>query len=432
MNQGNPFAARHASQPPPQFQDRDARSEGPNILLGRSSSRSLVKLFGIEIRIHWSLIIVFSLILINLAIGVFPTWHPEWGDGLVWGVAIGTTVLFFASIVAHELSHALVARAYSLPVSSILLFLFGGIANLEEEPDSPKQEALMAGVGPLVSIGLGLAFIVLASFLHGQGAAAASPEELFSQMSPLVTLLAWLGPINVFIGLFNLLPGFPLDGGRILRSLLWAITGDLMRATRWAARSGQALGGLLIFCGVIMALGFMVPVFGAGLGSGLWLLLIGWFLLSAAVGSQNQLQTKMALRGQPVSSVMRRLPAAVGGQVSVEAWIRDHVMATGFEHYVVVDEQDRALGWVRASSVQTLPRERWSATPVSQLAEPISLDRGLSLNSDAYDAVKRLQRDQVPALPVLDDGMPVGIVGAPEVARWFRLRHRGGPVASLE
>src|SRR5690606_7594957 len=148
-----------------------------------------------------------------------------WGHQLSWGVAMATTLLFFASILAHELSHALVARAYEIPVRSMTLFLFGGTTDLEEDPDSPVKEGLMAGVGPLVSIVLGVGFTILASLLIGGVGEDADPAQQLAQMGPVVTLLAWLGPMNMFIGLFNALPGFPLDGGRVLRAFLWRFTG---------------------------------------------------------------------------------------------------------------------------------------------------------------------------------------------------------------
>jgi Zn-dependent protease len=397
-----------------------------------ASSFPLVKLFGIELRLHWSSFVIFTLILTNLAMGVFPAWHPQWSSQLAWEVALGTTLLFFASIVAHELAHALVARAYDIPVSSIVLFLFGGIADLEEDPDSPKKEGLMAGVGPLVSLVLGAVFWLLASALAGPVSADASPAQQFAQLSPLATLLGWLGPINIFIGLFNLLPGFPLDGGRVLRSLLWAATGDLTRATRWAARAGQGFGAVLMLFGILMALGSSLPIFGSGLGNGLWLLLIGWFLYTAAIGSYSQLLAKLALRGRPVSSMMRRLSSPVRANISVEDWVRDAVMTSGAEQFAVVDKNGRLLGIVHSVSARRVAKDQWASTPVSALVEPIDDKQAVELNDDCYDAFRKLQRAHAPELLVLDGNEPVGAFGLSQVARWLHLvqgngRGPGGP-----
>jgi len=197
------------------------------------------RIFGINVRIDWSWIFIFLLVTWSLAIGVFPSWHPEWSLSLSWTVAIAASILFFASILAHELAHSLVAKMRGLPVRRITLFLFGGVSNLEREPPSPKTEFFIAIVGPITSVALGLIFLLMGGLsIGGIQNLAAEPSEMLSQLNPLTTLLLWLGSVNILIGLFNLVPGFPLDGGRILRSLVWMATGSLRKATRWASGAG--------------------------------------------------------------------------------------------------------------------------------------------------------------------------------------------------
>ena len=254
--------------------ERDGRAPG-GFALGR--------VFGIQVRVDWSLSFIFGLIVLDLGAGVFPRWHPDWSAPLCWGVALAAALLFFASVLAHELSHALVARTRGIAVPRITLFLFGGVAELAEEPRTPGAEFLIAIVGPLTSLAIGGGALLASGLLAGpllSDATLTSLEsaKLLEQLGPLPTLLLWLGPVNVTLGLFNLIPGFPLDGGRVLRALLWAITHDAAKATRWAARTGQLVAVFMIVGGGMLALG------GSAI-QGVWLALLGWFLYKAASNS---------------------------------------------------------------------------------------------------------------------------------------------------
>jgi Zn-dependent protease len=247
------------------------------------------RIFGINIHVDGSWILIFLLITWSLASGLFPTWHPGWGAPLRWAVAVAASLLFFLSILLHELSHSLVAKAQGLSVRRITLFLFGGVSNIEREPTTPKSEFLMAAVGPITSILLGLICMALVSFSAARSSAAASdPQSALNHFGPVTTLLAWLGPVNVLIGLFNLVPGFPLDGGRILRAGLWSATKDFNKATAWATGVGRMVGWLFIIAGIAMVFGLTIPFLGTGLVSGLWMVFIGWFLSSAALNSYKQ------------------------------------------------------------------------------------------------------------------------------------------------
>jgi Zn-dependent protease len=201
------------------------------------------KVFGISIRVDWSWLFIFALTTWNLG-SAFGELHPDWGPALSWGVATAAALLFFGSVLLHELAHSLVARARGIPVRSITLFMFGGVSNIQREPHSPGAEFWMAIVGPLTSLILGGALTVVATLGVGPlQVVVSSPRQAVAALGPLVTLLGWLGSINFTLGLFNLIPGFPLDGGRMLRSLLWAASDDLRRATRWASWVGQGIPG---------------------------------------------------------------------------------------------------------------------------------------------------------------------------------------------
>src|SRR5439155_7252679 len=201
----------------------------------RSSGFTLGRIFGIRITIDWSWIFIFVLVVWNVGTAVAQL-HPAWGLATIWGVAVVAALLFFASVLAHELAHSLVAQAQGLPVRTITLFLFGGVSNIQREPRAPRVEFLMAIVGPLTSIVLGGIFLVLGGLSTGTVARVAMPSRAgLAQLSPLAIILLWLGQINILLGLFNLIPGFPLDGGRVLRSILWDATGSLRTATRWAS-----------------------------------------------------------------------------------------------------------------------------------------------------------------------------------------------------
>jgi Zn-dependent protease len=379
------------------------------------------RLFGIRVQVHVSLVVIFGLVVLSLGSGVFPSWHPDWSPVLVWGLAFIAAVLFFASVLVHELSHALVGRAVGAEVRSITLFLFGGVAHVEREPTSPRGEALMAGVGPLTSLAIGIVCSVAAGLLGMRAfQAGADPVDAVRQLSPVVTLLAWLGPINLLLAAFNMLPGFPLDGGRVLRAFLWKLTGDLRRATRWAAGAGQFLGWLLITSGVLMAFGVRIPVFGTGLIGGMWIALIGWFLNSAALGSYRQLVVRELLQGVPVWQLMRRqMPHPLHPEQPVREIVREHVLGTGDALFVVTEGED-VLGVVQARDVRRVPRGEWDTTPVGRLMKPLEQVTTASPGEPTSEALQRL--GTAPELLVVDEGKPVGLLRRQDIGRWLDLQ----------
>ena len=241
----------------------------------------IARIFGIDIRVDRSWLVIFALMTWSLG-SMFAERHHDWSLALAFGLGLAGSLLFFASVVIHELAHSAVATAHGLPVRSVTLFLFGGISNIEREPESPRVEFLTAVVGPLVSILLGSALLVGTNLALTAPPVTSGPEAFFAALSPLESLLIWLGTINVAIGVFNLVPAFPLDGGRLLRSALWSATGSLPSATRTAASVSRVFAWLFIVVGLAMSFGARFPLLGSGLGSGLWLAFVGWFLNGAA------------------------------------------------------------------------------------------------------------------------------------------------------
>lgn len=283
--------------------DTTTRAVGPEGSHGRpdASARArgvrLGRLFGVEIRLDFTLVIIFFLVATSLGESTLPNWHPDWPSGLVWAVAISAAVCFFASILLHELSHALVAKAQGTPVRSITLFMLGGVAQIEEEPSSPGREFAIAIVGPLTSIAIGLICMTLGGMSLGVDPEllANHPREALRALGPLSTLVVWLGPLNLVLGIFNLIPGFPLDGGRVLRSILWAVTGDQVRASTWASFAGQVFGWLLTALGVLMLFGSVFPIVGGGFVQGIWFVMLGWYLGGAARATAGRVAAKRVL-----------------------------------------------------------------------------------------------------------------------------------------
>lgn len=386
-----------------------------------ASGFRLITIAGIDIAIDWSLIIIFTLITVVLATSVFPVWHPDWGLLLCWSTAFTAAILFFASVLTHELSHALVGRANGVSVRRITLFVFGGMAQMENEPPTWRAELAMTVVGPLTSLGLGFLFLWIGGLLAGP--VEITPEEparMIAALNPAATLFMWLGPVNILLGLFNLVPGFPLDGGRVLRALIWAVTGDLDLATRWASRGGRAFAWLLIGTGFAMILGVHVPVFGGGSINGLWLAFIGWFLNNAAVMSYEQLTLRNALQGVPVIRLMQTQLTRIAPRTSVEDVIEKHVMESGQRVFPVEDE-GRFVGLTSLRDLQTVPVTDRAHTPVSKCMTPLERLVTVSPDTDSISALTLLGSADLNQLPVVDQGRCVGMVRREDILKWLSL-----------
>jgi Zn-dependent protease/CBS domain-containing protein len=388
----------------------------------------LGRIAGIEVFADWSLLIIFLLIAFGLATGVFPAWHPDWPAALAWGTALGAAALFLASVLVHELSHALIGRLGGIQVRRITLFMLGGMAHMEREPPTWRSELAMAAIGPVTSLALGLAFLWLAGLIAGPlDIDPEDPGRLLASLSPLATLLAWLGPVNILLGVFNLVPGFPLDGGRVLRALLWGATGSLRKATRWASAGGQGFAWLLIGTGVLMLLGFRFPLLGGGPFGGLWLMFIGWFLNNAALVSYRQLLVKQTLEEVPVGRLMQTRLARVDPELPVARLVEEQMMASG-QRVLPVERAGRFLGLVSLSDLQKSERRAWERMTAADIMTPLERLACVAPEADAGDALEELARRGVNQLPVLEDGRLVGLLRREDVLKWLSL-HEGAAEA---
>jgi Zn-dependent protease len=385
------------------------------------SGFKLGKLFGIQIRVNWSWLLIFFLITWNLAT-TFGSAHDNWGSVLRWGIAVLGALLFFTSVLAHELAHSLVAKSRGMTVQSIRLHLFGGVSNIQQEPPSPGAEFTMAALGPLTSLVIGTLLLAGVNLTTDVPTTRSiNPQDFIANLSPIQTIFAWLGSVNVILGLFNLIPGFPLDGGRVLRAIFWGITDNLRPATHWASRIGQGIAWLLIFSGISMAFGVTLPIFGTGLISGLWLAFIGWFMHNAAVQSYQQLIIRDILEDVPVSDLMRKDPPTVSASTTVDTLVHSHIMQSD-DHAFPVLEQNQMVGIVTLDDVRSVNRDAWAATSVEDIMTPIDQLSVVSPDDCADEALKQLMGTDVRQLPVLDGEKDLrGVLRRRDILKWLQL-----------
>jgi Zn-dependent protease/CBS domain-containing protein len=384
------------------------------------------RIFGIQIAFDYSWIFIVVLLTWSLTSG-FMRWHPGWSFATDLATAFVASLLFFGSVLLHELAHSLVAKHFGIPVESITLFLFGGVSNIEREPPSAKAEFLMAIVGPLTSIALGVLLLALGSLVIPVPAEAMTdPTVAIAQLSPVQSLLMWLGPINILVGVFNLIPGFPLDGGRVLRSILWAITRDLHVATRWASAIGQAIGWFFIFLGVAIAFGARVPFFGRGIVAGMWLAFIGWFLTSAAAMTWRRQLMQEILEGVTVSRLMRPDGPVLHPDATLGSFVSDWLVRGDERAFPVIDDEGRLLGIVALADVRAAPRETWDTTTVSRVMTPTDRLVVTAPRDDVAQALDKMVRADVGQLPVLDGSRLAGMLLRRDVGRWVELHAQGG------
>jgi Zn-dependent protease len=357
------------------------------------SNIKLGKIAGIEIGLHYSWFIIAALIAFSLG-ERFHQANPGWSSGRVWFAALLTAVLFFVTLLLHELSHSLVAQARGLKVKSITLFALGGVSQIEGDAPDAKTEFWVAFAGPLASLIIGLGCIALAAALGWH-----PPGE---PRTAVTAVLVWLGYINVGLGIFNLIPGFPLDGGRVFRAIVWAITKDADRSTRIAARVGQVVAFLFIVYGIWRFFG------GAGF-DGLWLAFIGWFLMDAAQSSYAQVEVTAAFRGMPVSEVMSHDCAIVDRGISLQEFVDTYVWRTG-QRCFGVEDRGRFVGLITLRDVGAIPRDRWNSTTVREAMRPLEGLHTVTPDTQVLDALKIMTNNDVNQLPVVANGTLQGIV----------------------
>jgi Zn-dependent protease len=338
-----------------------------------------------------------------LATDYFPSIqeYETWSTATLWVLGLVTSILFFASVLAHELAHSLVAKAGGLKVSAITLFFFGGVSQLTEEPKSPGEEFRMAVAGPATSLVIGSACLgIFFATRH--------------QVSLATGMALWLGYMNAVLAGFNLIPGFPLDGGRVLRSVFWWRSRNLRRSTRIASIVGRVFGYIFIFGGIAL-------IFTPWYATGLSLLLVGWILENAAGASYRQVALQAVLQGHKVSEVMTRDCQVVPSTLTLEQLVNDYILVSGRRCYPVVDF-GHALGLVTAQDVRAIDRKLWPVKTVREIMTPIERMRQAHLDDDLSSMMYLLAEPDVNQVPVLQDGNIVGMVWRDNLIAFVHLR----------
>lgn len=366
----------------------------------------LGRLFGIAIKLHYTWFIVFILVTWSLTANFFPVYFPDWSLTTSLEAGIVTSLLFFGSVLAHELMHSVVAQSLGIKVPAITLFILGGVSQMAEEPKRPKDELRIALAGPLTSLALGLVFWAIWYWI--------GPLSEFA-----LAIAFWLGWTNFVLAVFNLIPGFPLDGGRVLRSILWWRNRDLRRATRTASNIGRVVGYLLIFGGIFF-------IFQGLWLNGFLLALIGWFLENAAVGSYRQVAVQGMLQGHTAREVMTRDCPAIMPDLTIDALVNEHVLATGKRCFPVSTGNNHATGLVTLHEIRAVPRSLWPTTRVSEVMTPLEKLKSVSPDEDLSSVIKTLTEADINQVLVIDHGDIVGIIGRDNLLAFINLRGQLG------
>ena len=364
----------------------------------------LFSLFGFEVKLDLSWLLLALLISWSLGAGVFPVDYPGLSKQVYAWMGIASAVGVFFSIVLHEFSHSLVARHFGMPIKGITLFIFGGVAEMEKEPPSPKSEFLMAIAGPLASFLLAFIFSKIETLATANGWPA-----------PVVGVSSSLALINTVVAVFNLVPAFPLDGGRMLRAALWHWKNDLRSATLISSRIGRGFGLALMILGVI-------AFFQGNIIGGMWWLLIGLFLRGAAATSYQQLLFHEFLHDQPISHFMRRDPVTVPPSISVREWVEDYVYRHHFKMFPVVDGEN-LLGCISIEHIKKLPRNDWQNKTVREIMDPSSATNTVSANMQTEKLLATMIRPDTPSrYMVVDDDQLVGVISLKDLLELIALK----------
>ncbi len=369
---------------------------------------TLFRLFGFEVRLDASWIIIAALITWSLAASYFPHLYPALPRGEYWWMGVAGALGLFGSIVAHELCHSLVANYYRLPMRGITLFIFGGVAEMGDEPQNPKVEFLMAVAGPVSSVLLGLLFYAVARVAMG------GPVEAQG-------IFAYLSWINLALAGFNLIPAFPLDGGRILRAALWRWKRNLLRATAIASAIGSGFAFALIALAIYeLFAGFVVLA--------IWYFLIGTFLRNASRASYEQTQLRTALAGESVRRFMHPDPVAVPQDISLRQFVDDYLYRYDFRVYPVVRESQELVGCVTGSDVKEVPTSEWEQVRVAEVAKPCTGANTIDPDADALKALEKMREAEGKGLLVTERNRLLAVVSARDIVRYLsaKLRLEGG------
>lgn len=362
---------------------------------------------GIDLAVHPSWLVIAFLLTFSLADAFFPRLIPGWSAGQYWLLGVGTAFLFFGSVLAHEFSHAIVARRLGLKVAGITLFIFGGATSIETDSRSARDEALIALAGPVASLLIGAALLVIAAIVP-------QPEVR--------AIVGWLGVINIVLGAFNLVPGYPMDGGRVLRAILWRVHHDPLTATRQAAIVGRVIGYLMVAGGIYWALR------SRDFGSGLWLALVGWFLATAAEATMQQAGVEKSLSGVRVRDAMDATPAAISPNESVADLVSERMLRGDDRSFLVRHEDGGLAGMVTLGDVRRLPRESWADRRVTDIMTRYGDLATIGPDAPLADALRLIQEREVGQLPVIGDEarQPLGLVTRRGILRLIEARMKLG------
>ena len=359
----------------------------------------LGKISGIAIDLDYSWFLIVGLIAWMLAASYYPAEFRNWSVGEYWVMGVITAVMLFVSVLIHELAHSLVAKHFGVSVARITLFIFGGVSQIASEMPSAMAEFWMAVVGPITSFALAALFWEL--------------EPFFLRSEPLFALVKYLALLNLLLGVFNLIPGFPLDGGRVLRAILWRATGKYQKATAIAATTGRFFGFLLIFVGVwqVLAGNFI---------NGLWIAFIGWFLESAAASQLQQEALKSLLGEHRVLDAMNRHFAHVAGNITLQQLVDKYILQEGLR-FVAIDEGGNPRGLVTLAAIRKVPRSAWPTTAASQVMTPLQKLDTTRPNAMLWPALEKMGRDGMDQLPVVDGNGIVGILSREDILHYLRV-----------
>ena len=367
-----------------------------------NESFSLGRIAGVRVGVNWSVLVIFGLIVYGLAGVQFPSLYPGYVGGAYLLAGLLAALVFVGSLLAHELAHAVVARHNGLTVEGITLWLFGGVARLSGEAPSPGAELRIAGVGPLVSLLLGVGFAILAVLVRVSGVHGLT-----------IAVLGWLAGINIVLAIFNVVPAAPLDGGRLLRAIVWWRTGDRLKATIRAAQAGRAFGWFLIIAGLLFFLTGQLP-------GGLWLALIGWFLIGAASAEGQQAAVRQALAGLPVLRIMTSEPMTVPAAMSVHDFLTNYTLAHRHSAYPVLDPAGEVIGLVTHGRITSVPPDDRARVLVGEAACPMDEVPTTTPNEPVADLLPRLGGCAEGRALVFDQGRLTGIVALSDVTRALR------------
>jgi Zn-dependent protease/predicted transcriptional regulator len=356
---------------------------------------NLGKIFGIQVRLHYTWFVIFLLVTFSLV-------NPHWSQWLSWVIGIITSLLFFASVLAHELAHSLVGRVNGIPVKSITLFIFGGVAQMGREATKASAELKMAAAGPACSLAIGGFFGLI--WLLTRGAVSSVAE-----------MAGWLALINVALAAFNLIPGFPLDGGRVFRSILWRFSGNYKRSTQIATRMGQGVAYAFILGGILII--FLLHDW----LSGIWIAFIGWFLQSTASMSYRQAQWREALHGLTASQLMTSDYITVPPGITVKELVQEYALPKG-HHLFLVTEGERLKGILTLQNIKSVPQSKWDMTLVEKIMVPASRLKVASPEQDALSVAEQMDENEINQIPVASEGRVIGLVTRDNLLRFLRTR----------